>query len=79
MREVEGPVGILDDGWGDGGERAFEGRDEVRFGRDEAECVCGVGDAEVCFPAQLAMNLEDGERGRTVHLIVHYDACFGNH
>jgi hypothetical protein len=48
VRDVDGAVGEFDDGGGDGGERAFEGLDEVGFCGDVAECVCGVGDAEVC-------------------------------
>ncbi len=70
MREVEGAVGELNDGGGDGGEGAFEGRDEVSFGRDVAECVCCIGNAEVCLVIKL--DLKSGSMGKDSYRSSHY-------
>lgn len=45
--EVQGAVGVLDDGGGDGGEGAFARADVVCWGGDVAEGVGGAGDGEV--------------------------------
>jgi hypothetical protein len=55
--DVYGAVGKLDDGGGDGGERALEGLYEVCFSWDIAECICCVGDAKVCF--RISSRLEN--------------------
>lgn len=47
VRDVHFACGELDDGRGDGGEGPRVGLDEVRRSRGVAECVGGVGDAEV--------------------------------
>jgi len=47
VREVDGPVGELDDGGGDGGEGSGMRFYEVGGGGRVAECVGCVGDAEV--------------------------------
>lgn len=47
VRDIDGAVGKLDDGGGDGGEWAFEGLDVVCGGGAVAECIGCVGDAEV--------------------------------
>ena len=60
--QVDAAVGVFDYGGGDGGEGAFEWFDEICFGGDVAECVCGVGDAEVYLVTRLALKLGDGER-----------------
>jgi hypothetical protein len=70
VREVEGAVGELNDGGGDGGEGAFEGGDEVGFRWDVAECVCGVGDAEVCLVIKLDLN--SGSMGKGSYRSSHY-------
>ena len=45
--EVQGAVGVLDDGGGDGGEGAFARADVVCWRGDVAEGVGGAGDGEV--------------------------------
>jgi hypothetical protein len=63
VRDVEGAVGEFDDGGGDGGEGAFEGAMKVGFCGDVAECVCGVGDAEVCLVQISFEPREYGQKG----------------
>jgi hypothetical protein len=69
----------LDDGGRDGGEGAFEGGDEVCFAGDVAECICGVGDAEIYSVELVLWSRLWRKKGGTIHLIVHYHPGFRNH
>lgn len=47
VRDIHFSIRVLNYGWGDGGEGAFKGGDEICWGGGVAECVCGVWDGEV--------------------------------
>jgi hypothetical protein len=79
VRNVDGSVGVLDYGGGDGGEGAFEGEDEIGAAGDVTECVCCVGDAEVWYDMLVCYLMIWRRKGNTVHLVVHYYACFRHH
>jgi hypothetical protein len=77
--DVHFSCGQLDDGGRDGGEGAFEGGDEVCFAGDVAECICGVGDAEIYSVELVLWSRLWRKKGGTIHLIVHYHPGFRNH